>query len=289
MSRLGVLAGCMLLVVATLARGDAFDYYINPVLSRLVDSKNVQAVEKVTPRMLVEYDRVLPRANAAFLIVRTNGNRLAKLLVTAGRQRIEGDKSLPILSIERFVTYKEGEEQTILASGTNQSLYEGFRFSFDLGQVVPEAVGGDLRFVLMGDKMYAEPIGKAKIWIVTQHDPSVIPAKKAKFVMGDKFEASAFTGTYRLFDDGRRSGKLVLKLEQDGRTVVGWYYSDRDGQKYEVRGRLGVPLHAIEFTVKFPRTEQFFKGMLFTGDGKALAGTSRLIDREAAFYALREE
>ena len=28
---------------------------------------------------------------------------------------------------------------------------------------------------------------------------------------------------------------------------------------------------------------------MFTGDGKALAGTSRLADREAAFYAMREE
>ena len=35
--------------------------------------------------------------------------------------------------------------------------------------------------------------------------------------------------------------------------------------------------------------EQVFKGMLFTGTGKAIAGTSRMVDREAGFYATREE
>jgi hypothetical protein len=41
--------------------------------------------------------------------------------------------------------------------------------------------------------------------------------------------------------------------------------------------------------VRYPRTEQAFKGMLFTGTGKAIAGTSRMADRDAAFYATREE
>ena len=45
----------------------------------------------------------------------------------------------------------------------------------------------------------------------------------------------------------------------------------------------------MRFTVTFPRSEQVFQGMLFTGDGKALAGTSRIADREAAFYAVRIE
>jgi len=107
--------------------------------------------------------------------------------------------------------------------------------------------------------------------------------------MGEKFEPRYFSGTYKLHDDGRRSGKLILKVEEDGRAVSGWYYSDRDGQKYEVRGKVGTPVHSIEFTVKLPRTEQTFKGMLFTGNGKAIAGTSRLIDRDSAFYAVREE
>src|SRR5262245_183354 len=137
---------------------DAFDHYVNPVLAKLLDGKDVKEVKQLTPAVILDHDRVLPRENSAFLIVRTNGGRLAKLLVQAGKQR-SGDKLLPILSIEQFVTYKEGEERQVYSSGKNQSLFAGFRFSLDLGQVVPEEVGGDLRFVADGKQTYAEPLG----------------------------------------------------------------------------------------------------------------------------------
>ena len=45
----------------------------------------------------------------------------------------------------------------------------------------------------------------------------------------------------------------------------------------------------IEIVVKLPRTEQVFHGWLFTGNGLALAGYSKLQDREAGFYATRVE
>src|SRR3954470_4648832 len=166
---------------------DAFQHYVNPVLGKLVEGKNVREVKQLTPGLILANDRVLPRTPSAFLVVRTNGGRLAKLLVQPGKQKV-GDRAVPILSIEEFVTYKEGEERQVLTSGKNQSLYAGFRFSLDLGQVVPEEVGGDLRFVVDGDKIYAEPLGKAKLWLVTKHDPAVVPKKPGKFVMGEKFD-----------------------------------------------------------------------------------------------------
>jgi hypothetical protein len=282
------LSGIAMLVVVGNVRADVFDYYLNPTLGKLIDSKNVKEIKQLTPVMIVEHDRVLSGHSSAFLVVRTNGGRYAKLLVQAGKQKIDAEKAVHILSIERFVTYKEGEEQTILATGKSQSLYAGFRFSLDLGQVVPEEVGGDLRFVVQDGKVHTEPVGKARLFLVTRHDPAVEPKKPGKFVMGNRFEASYFAGTFRLHDDGRRSGKLVLKVDADKR-VSGSYYSDKDGQKYEVEGKVGTPLHVIEFVIKFPRTEQAFKGMLFTGNGKAMAGTSKMIDREAAFYATRQE
>jgi hypothetical protein len=50
-----------------------------------------------------------------------------------------------------------------------------------------------------------------------------------------------------------------------------------------------VPPHSVEFTVQFPRSEQTFKGWLFTGDARAITGSSRLGEREAGFYAVRVE
>jgi hypothetical protein len=281
-----VVLGCLALVAP--ARADVFDHYTNRVLEKLVEGKNVKEVKQLTPNDIVDHDRVLPRIPAALLVVKTNGGRYAKLLVQAARQKIDEDRSVPILLVERFVTYKDGEERAVFASGKGLSLFAGFRLGLDLGQVVPEALTGDLQFVVDGDKVITRPLGKAKLYLVTRHNPDVVPRKGARFVMGEKFDPKYFNGTFRLHDDGRRSGKLVLEVKADG-SVRGWYYSDKDGSKYEVKGRIGTPQHSIEFTVKYPRTEQTFKGMLFTGNGKAIAGTSKLTERESGFYAIREE
>jgi hypothetical protein len=276
-----------LLVLCRPAQADAFDHFTNPALAKLAEGKGVKEVKRLTPSLIIDHDRVLAGIPSAFVVVRTNGGRYAKLLVQAARQRVGAGRSLPILLVKRYVTFKEGTERTRLAEGRDLGLFPGFRLSLDLGQVVPEVLGGDLRFVAAGDKTYAEPVGKARLFLVTKA-PDLTPKKGGKFVMGERFEPKYFNGTYRLHDDGRRSGKLTLKVDPGG-SVSGHYYSDKDGSKYEVAGKVGTPAHAIEFRIKFPRTEQVFKGMLFTGTGKAMAGTSRLAEREAAWYAVRQE
>src|SRR5262249_16388712 len=211
----------------------------------------------------------------------------AKRLVQPARQRV-GDKTVPMLLVERYGTYKDGEEQTILASGKSLAIFPGFRLNLDLGQIVPDELGGDLQFVVDGNKEVTRPLGKAKLFVLTKAMPDATPKKGPKLVVGDTFEARYWNGTFKLYDHGRPSGKLVLKVEEDG-SVTGSYYSDRDGAKYDVRGQIGKPAHSIQFIVKFPRSEQTFNGWLFTGDGAAMAGTSRIIDRDAGFYAVRVE
>jgi hypothetical protein len=184
------------------------------------------------------------------------------------------------------VTFREGEEQIIEASGRRVHLFDGFHLSLDIGQIVPGDLGGDLRFVGKSGSGYGEPVGKAKLYLVTKPLLGAEPKKFEKLTMSEKFDKGYFNGTYKLYDDGRRSGKLVLKVEGSDK-VTGAYYSDKDGQKYEVAGKIGSPIYAIQFTIKFPRTEQVFSGWLFTGDAKALTGSSRLENRQAGFYALR--
>ncbi len=288
MPRSHVLTVLLALVATSTAHADPFDLYINPVLSRMIDGPNVQEVKQLTADLIADHDRVLPGQTTAFVIVKTNEGRYAKLLVQAARQKISDDKFLPMLLIDRYVTFKEGEEQTRLAEGRNIALFPNFRFSLDRGQVVPDELGGDIRYVV-GDKTYLEPLGKARLFVVTKAIADLAPKSGPKLVVGETFETRYFNGTYKLYDDGRRSGKLVLKVDEDG-AVTGSYYSDRDGQKYEVRGRTGgTSRHSIQFIVQYPRTEQTFQGMLFTGDGAALTGTSRIDNRESGFYALRVE
>jgi hypothetical protein len=267
-------------------RADVFDAYTNPILARLVASPNVKEVKQLTTALIIDNDRVLPGSSGTFVVVKTNEGRYAKLLVQSARQRVDAERTVPELLIERHVTYTEGEEQARTASGRNLALFPGFRLNLDLGQIVPAELGGDLRFVVDGKKIYAEPLGKARLFLVTRALADVPPKKGPKRVIGATFDPSFFNGTYKLYDDGRRSGKLVLKVGDKG-SIEGSYYSDKDGKKYPVKGKIGTPAHSLRFTIKFPRTEQTFHGFLFTGDARALAGSSQMLDREAGFYAVR--
>ncbi len=271
-----------------LRAADAFDHYLNPVLWKAIENGAVKEVPQAPVKLLRANDRILPGVPGALLIVKTNEGRNCKLLVQPAKQRVNAEKFVPILLIERYVTFKEGEERAVVASGQSLSLFGGFRLSLDLGQVVPEELGGDIRYVVDGDNIYVEPVGKAKLYLVTKHLPEATPAKPEKVVIGEPFEPKYFNGTYKLYDDGRRGGRLTLKVDDEG-IVTGSYISDKDGKKYDVRGKVGTPKQAIQFTVLFPNVEQTFQGCLFTGDGKALAGTSRMAEREAGFYALRTE
>jgi hypothetical protein len=277
-----------LLAAPHAVRGDAFDNYTNVVLAKVPTAVGVLPLKQLTPGLMVEHAGVLPDASGALAVVRTNDGRWSKLLVQPARQKLPDKSTAPILLIERFVTYQEGEERTVVAAGSNVRLFDGFQFNLDMGQVVPPAVGGDLRYVAAGGKAYVEPVGKAALYLVTRPLPEASPKKTEKMTIGSKFEPRYFDGAYKLFDDGRRSGTLHLKVLPGG-DVQGSYYSDKDGQKYEVSGKVGDAPQAIEFTITYPRSRQVFTGLMFTGDGRAIAGSSLLQERKAGFYAVRIE
>jgi hypothetical protein len=280
-------AAGMLLAATPALRADAFDRYTNPVLARAPGAEGVQELKQLTPDVIADHDHILPDAAGALVIVKTNEGRYSKLLVQPARQKVK-DKAVPILLIDRYVTYKEGEERTVQASGQNVRLFDGFLFSLDVGQVVPAELGGDLRVRVEKGDLVIEPVGKARLYVIAKPLPGAQPKKTEKVVIGESFEPRYFNGTYKLYDDGRRSGTLTLQVDKDG-DVTGSYFSDKDGRKYEVDGRIGTPRHNIQFTIKYPRTAQVFQGWLFTGDGRALTGSSRLLDRETGFYAVRVE
>jgi hypothetical protein len=285
MFRYYLLAGCLALVGPQIARADTFDYYTNELLAKLAASDSAVPIKELTPDLVVEHNRVLTDVKGAFVVVKTNDGRWCRLLVQASAQKI-GGRTLPILLIDRYVTYKEGEERTIVAEGKNLRLFAEFQLNLDLGQIVPGSVGGDIRLVVAEEKTFVEPIGKAEIFLVKKPLAEAAPKKGDKVIVGPVFEQKYLSGTYKLYDDGRRVGKLVLAIAGDG-FVDGWYYSDKDGAKYEVTGKVGEPSHSIKFKVHWPRTVQEFQGWMFTGDGRAICGVSRMQERDAGFYALR--
>ena len=278
------------LILINPARADHFEHYINPILDRAIqDGKHVKEHKELTAHQIAESGEVLADTSATFLIVRTNEDRWAKLLVQQARQRVGKDKQVPMLLIDKYVTFKEATERTVKAKGENIHIYPGMRLNLDLGQFVPEGLGGDI-LVETTDRgeFKVKPLGSAKLFVLAKPFPDVVPKKAAKLVVGATFEMRYFNGEYKLYDDGRRSGKLKLEVNESGE-VTGAFYSDRDGAKYEVFGKAGEPQHQIRFTIKFPQVEQSFTGFLFTGNGKAIAGTTKLQNREAGFFAERIE
>jgi hypothetical protein len=269
-------------------RADAFDHYINDVLVKVPTAPGVKRVKQLTRAELADHGGVLPGIASTFLVVKTNEGRFSKLLVQAARQKVKDGASLPILLIERFTTYKEDQERAVMAAGQNVRLFHDFQFSLDLGQVVPAAAGGDLRFVAQEGRVYVEPVGNAELYLLTKPLAEAAPKKAEKVVVGAAFEPRYFTGKYKLYDDGRRTGTLHLKVGE-GNEVTGAYYSDKDGSKYEVTGKVGAEPHSIRFKVAFPKVSQAFSGWMFTGDGRAITGSSVMQGRQAGFYAVRVE
>ena len=283
------LAMFVVLVLSAGARAEQFDHYTYPVLAKAIAGGTLKEVKQMTGDEVGDATSALPDTSSAFLVVVTNDKRIAKLLVQPARQRLGPDRQAPLLLVDKFTTFKGTTERAIQATGQVLHLYPTLRLSLDIGQVVPESIGGDL-MVIAADKggFIVKPVKDAKLYVVTKPIPGVVPKKAPKFVPGETFATRFFAGRYKLHDDGRRSG--ILKIEvNDAGEISGTFTSDKDGKEYDVQGKTGSPKHAIAFSIKFPATTQTFTGHIFTGDGKAIAGTSKMLDREAAFYAVRIE
>jgi hypothetical protein len=272
------------------AGADHFEHYTNAVFDKNVkDAKLFKELKEIDSTGLSEFADVLADTNATFLLVRTNEDRWAKLLVQAARQRFGKDGQAPMLLIERYVTFKEATERTVKAKGENVHVYPGMRLNLDIGQFVPAKLTADLTVADDGKGGFKlAPAGNAKLYALTKPIPDVVPKKADKLTVGATFEIRYFNGKFKLYDDGRRSGTINLEVNESGE-VTGAFYSDRDGAKYDISGEVSNPKHAINFTIKFPQVKQTFSGFLFTGNGKVISGSSKLQDREAGFYAERIE
>jgi len=280
------------LLVSGIVHGDGFDRLTNADLEKLIKSPDVQEHTELASAHLGPTGPRVGGMSGLLLVVKTRDGNLAKMELQLGFQKI-GVIRAPMLLIDRFVTFKAGSDQTIIAQGTKLQLFGGVRLNLDLGQVIPSSLPGDLEMVgaipgdAAGPTLKLHAIDSTKLFHVNKLPPQ--PDKPKKFVMGEQFEPRYFTGTYKLFDDGRRSGSLTLEADEAAGTVCGSFYSDKDGRKYEVTGKLGQVRHQVNFMISFPQSKQQYQGFMFTGDGQAIAGTCKYQDRETGFYAIRSE
>jgi hypothetical protein len=289
-----ILAVFHLGISGTSVWADSFDEYTLPIVSQVAGRAEIQEIKELTRDHLVQYSQVLPTIEGSMIFIATNQDRWAKLIVSAARHKIasqEGGEAIlvPVIRLERFVTFREGSERSEQASGRGISLFAGFRFHFDMGQVVPDSLGGDV-VVMPGtnQELTLKPVGRARMFLLTKPIPEAAPRGIRRLESGEKFDPQYFAGTYRLQEDGRKSGTLRLTLGTNN-DIVGTFVSDQNGREYPVQGSVGQPNYKIQFVIQFPQTQQEFTGFMFTGNGKAIAGFSKMQERESGFYALRIE
>lgn len=277
----------VLCALPAVLRADSYDRYTESVLAKAADSQNAVELKRLTADEVAKHGNLIGSSSGALVIVKTNGGRWGKVIAQFARQK-EGETAWPIALLERGVAYKAGGEQVVAASFPSLRLYDGFRLSLDVGQAVPEKLGGDLRYVAdaAGDG-WLEPIGQARLYVVIKQ-PAELEAKKGtKPLVGDVFEANVIAGTYKLFDDGRRTATLILKVDDKG-DITGDYLSEKTGGKYEVAGKVQANKHHVVFSVTFPNSVQTFTGWVFTKDASAMAGFTNTQGRDFGFYAVRQ-
>jgi hypothetical protein len=279
---------CVVLACASLVRADSFDDYTNRDLQKLLETKNVEKVKSASIVDLVTHAQSLPGIRSTYLVVKTNEGRLAKLLVQPAQQKVGKKDTVPILLIDRFVTFLDGEDRTVVAKGQNVRLFNDFRFSLDVGQVVPASVPADLRFAIDGKNETLESVGKAELYVVKEHMKEVAPPKGGKVAVGAAFGPQSFSGGYDFDDDGKRTGELHLKADAKG-TITGSFYSAAGGNKYEVEGQVYPnPKNKVDLRIIYPRSVQQITGWMYVSDGRAIVGSSTLNDRESGFTATRK-
>jgi len=91
-----------------------------------------------------------------------------------------------------------------------------------------------------------------------------------------------------LIANGQWSGALEFQVKEGG-AVTGRFRSDLSGSVYPVSGKIaaGKP-QRVGFTIRFPRAEQVYDGLLWTEGKNVFAGTFTMLERPYSFVAVRD-
>ena len=288
MRRSLAVAGVLGMLVAGASHAGEFDRVEGDRLQRLLREDKLKPETGLGERDLLAIPPAFPDERSAFLVVKTDRGNFARLLVSpAFRKPANGEGDLvPIMRVDRFDTFEPGKLGSRTARGSNLFLFEGFQLDLDAGQVVPDNQGADLVVKPAGKgAVRLIPAGGASLYSaktpVRPETPEAGPSPGPGVIPGD------FGGRYLLNADGRWTGLLELKVAD--RQITGRFRSEANGTAYDVTGEVAAELpNRATFTVRFPRTEQEYEAFLWTEGKWALAGTFRMLDRPAGFFAVRE-
>jgi biopolymer transport protein ExbD len=274
------------------AVGDEFGRLEGGPFFELPQRRDAHSHTLLTFRDLEALPEVLRGERSALVLAQTDEGNLAKLLVSTGLRRIarEGSepKVVPVLVLERYETLDAGDHVSWKARGKDVTLFDGFQFDLDAGQVVPEHLGGDILFSIGGEQgPRLVALGRNRLYTFEKPvtAPPLTPGRPSS---GRTVQPGDFAGRYRLIANGQWSGTLDLSVDS-ARTVSGHFRSDSSGSVYPVTGKVAAePPREIRFEIQFPRARQSYQGLLWTEDKNAFAGTLTMLDHPYSFIAIRE-
>lgn len=277
---LGFAASLMSLVLGQSAQAeDAFDRHTSFWLETA--ARDAEPVAALTSGQAARLQPIGPRIETPCIVIKTSEGNWAKALVTWGLRKHE-PQPVPVCLIERFVTYDAARRDIAIAHGENVMLFPGFRFDFDLGQVVPEGFGEDLTF---DAEQQLASLGDAQLYPL---DGSALPSAEDDEhdpTTSKEISPADFAGSWKLNADGRWHGDLRLSVDEDG-NVTGQFTSDETKSVYPLGGRI-IETHRMQFTIQFANTDQDFDLYLRTTDKNVLAGTTTLLQRTFGAVAER--
>jgi hypothetical protein len=274
------------------ARGDEFSRLEGPPFFALPGRPDAHAHTQLTSRELEALPTVLREERAAFVIVKTDQGNLAKVLVSSGLRKLKPSEKdgplVPVMILERFETIDAGDRRSFKARGSEMTLFDGFQFDLDAGQVVPAGLGGDMVFLTQGPEgARLAALNGSRLYTLESPPPSpaATPGKPSR---GRAVLRGDFAGRYQLMANAQWSGMLMLAVDDAG-AVSGHFRSDRNGSAYPVTGQVAAETpHQIEFTVQFPRARQTYQGLMWTEGKNTIAGTLSMLDHPYSFIAVRE-
>jgi len=290
------MAGAALMTLVSLpaaARGDEFGLLERRLFFEIPRRAGTRTHASLSFRDLEALPSVLRDERAALVIVKTDQGNLAKLLVSAGFRKLKPAEDqgplVPVLVLERFETIDAGDRRSFKARGKGVTLFEGFQFDLDTGQVVPEGLGGDILVATGGaEGPRLAATGQNRLYTLEKPmpPPSPVPGRPSS---GRTILPGDFAGRYDLVANGQWSGTLDLAVDAAG-SVSGFFRSDRNGTASPVTGKVAqdVP-QKVSFTVQFPGgARQFYEGLLWSEGKNVIAGTLSMLDHPYSFVAIRE-
>lgn len=277
-------AALWLLVGSSAAALDAFERHTTQILKQA--ARQGKPVEELTQQAAGDLKPLDKRNPLPCIAVRTAEGNWSKARIDWGFRRDKAGKLVPVLLVERFVTYDGQRLDNAVAAGHDVMLFDGFEFDLELGQVVPPGHGGDLVFAkralrpLEGTELY--PLDGSLI------PPDDTPPQQVPDAGRQGVLPRDFIGTWKVDGDGRWKGTLELNVAADG-AADGRYFSDETQSVYPVKGHVSRLPHRIHLDIELVGLVQVVEAYLWTSDKSKMAGTLLVNEQRFGFLAVRDE